>query len=167
MSRYDLHRMQYTLHLAVNPAFYSLYTAAALKYRNTFARDRNSGFDLYNESDLQVSGLGLLKFGIDSACVTSTTNTAAYWLCPRSSMSRTGLICANSQGLIDKGYRGPIIGAVRSLVGLVSVVREERLFQLVAGDAQPWVDVIVYDNPNDLPDPTTLRGAGGFGSTGQ
>jgi len=159
--------MKYTLHLAVSPALYSLYTAAALRYRNTFARDQNSGFDLYNESDLQITDFALLRFGVVAACATSPVDTAAYWLCPRSSMSKTGLICANSQGLIDKGYRGPIMGAVRSLVGLVSVVREERLFQLVAGDAQPWADVIIYDNPNDLPDPTTLRGAGGFGSTGQ
>ena len=159
--------MQYTLHLAVNPALYGLYTAAAIKYTNTPASDRNSGFDLYNESDLQVSDMTLLKFGVVAACVTSPVDTAAFWLCPRSSISKTGLICVNSQGLIDKGYRGPIMGAVRSLIGPVSVVREERLFQVVAGDAQPWANVIIYENANQLPVPTTVRGTGGFGSTGQ
>jgi dUTPase len=158
--------MYYTLHLAVDPALHTLYTAAAIKYTDTPMSDRNSGFDLFNETDLQVSDFALLKFGVVAACATSTQDTAAYWLCPRSSMSKTGLICANSQGLIDKGYRGPIMGAVRSLTGFVSVVREERLFQLVAGDAQPWANVIIYENANQLPVPMTVRGAGGFGSTG-
>jgi len=158
--------MQYTLHLAVDPLFYSLYTTAAIKYNTTPTVDRNSGFDLYNESNLQINDFALLRFGVVAACATSPVDTAAYWLCPRSSISKTGLICANSQGLIDKGYRGPIMGAVRSLVGLVSVVREERLFQLVAGDAQPWVEVIIYENAGQLPVPTTARGTGGFGSTG-
>ena len=162
-----LYRMQYTLHLAVDHTLYALYAAAANRYTETPAAERNSGFDLFNEASVDVSDFALLKFGVMAACVTSTEGTAAYWLCPRSSISKTGLICANSQGLIDKGYRGALMGAVRSLTGLVPVIRGERLFQVVAGDAQPWANVIIYYNASELPVPTTVRGAGGFGSTGQ
>jgi dUTPase len=43
------------------------------------------------------------------------------------------------------------------------IAPHERLVQLAAGDLRPWLEVVIVDA---LPGPETLRGAGGFGSTG-
>ena len=167
--------MSYNLYLAVPGHLYDRYRNAANVYNSSSFSDRNSGFDLFNESDLKIEAKGLLRFGVEAAAAapvggTLELGTAAFWLCPRSSISKTALICANSQGLIDKGYRGPIMGAVRNLEWPAAkefVAVGERLFQLVPGDAQPWANVIIYENANQLPVPTTIRGTGGFGSTGR
>lgn len=166
--------MPYNLYLAVPGDLYERYTNAADAYNSSFFGDRNSGFDLFNEGDLKIEAKALLRFGIEAAAAAPTgvsleVETAAFWLCPRSSISKTGLICANSQGLIDKGYRGPIMGAVRNLEWPSAkefVAAGERLFQLVPGDAQPWNHVLICRSASDLPRPVTARGAGGFGSTG-
>jgi dUTPase len=39
----------------------------------------------------------------------------------------------------------------------------QRLCQLTAGDLLPWAEIIVVD---ELPGAATVRGEGGFGSTG-
>jgi dUTPase len=165
--------MSYNLYLAVPGHLYDRYTNAAESYNSSPFVDRNSGFDLFNEVDLKIEEEALLRFGIEAAAATpagTSLETAAFWLCPRSSISKTHLICANSQGLIDKGYRGPIMGAVRNLIwpSYEEFVPEGgRLFQLVPGDAQPWNSVTICRSSSDLPRPVTARGAGGFGSTGQ
>ena len=167
--------MSYNLYLAVPGHLYDRYTNAAESYNSSPFSDRNSGFDLFNEVDLKIEENALLRFGIEAAAATPIgvsleVETAAFWLCPRSSISKTDLICANSQGLIDKGYRGPIMGAVRNLAWPSSkefVPEGGRLFQLVPGDAQPWNSVMICRSSSDLPRPVTARGAGGFGSTGK
>jgi len=162
--------MSYQLHLVVSSDLYNRYVAAAAAYNSTPMAERNSGFDVYNEADtsVDVGACAFIRFGIVSASATCDSGAAAYWLCPRSSISKTRLICANSQGLIDKGYRGPIMGAVRNVGSEVEqVALDGRLFQLVAGDAQPWDKVVIYSTIMDLPNLVTERGAGGFGSTGK
>ena len=82
---------------------------------------------------------------------------------PRSGLaSRQGLTLANSPGLIDAGYRGEVTCAVVNLDRSEPVVirRGDRIAQLVVVAVPPvapeWVD--------DLP--PSVRGEGGFGSTG-
>ena len=84
----------------------------------------------------------------------------AFWLLPRSSISKTGLRLANSVGLIDAGYRGTIKAACD---GIDAVEANTRLFQLAAPDLLPWDEVRVV---SEIPGGVTLRGVGGFGSTG-
>jgi len=82
-------------------------------------------------------------------------------LVPRSSISRTGHILANSVGVIDRGYVGEI------LVPLIKLDDRAPDLQLPARVVQiiprPIVDIDLIE-VTDLDE--TARGGGGFGSTG-
>ena len=85
-----------------------------------------------------------------------------YWLLPRSSISKTPLRMANSVGLIDMGYRGDIIGKVDTVYGdSYTVEKGTRLFQIASGDLTPISKVHVVEELSE-----SVRGTGGFGSTG-
>jgi dUTP diphosphatase len=82
---------------------------------------------------------------------------------PRSGLATTqGLTLANAPGLIDAGYRGEVICAVVNLdpAEKVEIRVGDRIAQLVIV-AVPSVAAVWAD---ELPD--TVRGDGGFGSTG-
>jgi dUTP pyrophosphatase len=69
----------------------------------------------------------------------------------------------NSVGLIDAGYRGELLAAVDSRTSEYTCSKGTRLFQLSSPDLLPWDDIRIVDT---IPGGPTLRGAGGFGSTG-
>jgi deoxyuridine 5'-triphosphate nucleotidohydrolase len=131
--------------------------------------DGNAGFDLHAVASLSVAGSPeLIPFGIvvrllkvtqvDDTLIKEDSN---FWVLPRSSIYKTGLIMANSVGVIDKSYRGELKAPVVSLTGHSTVSHGERLFQIVAPD-MGWIrHVRVVDSL-----PATDRGQGGFGSTG-
>lgn len=82
---------------------------------------------------------------------------------PRSGLaSRQGLTLANAPGLIDAGYRGEVVCAVVNLDRNepVTIARGDRVAQLVivaVPELEPvWVEAL----------PPSVRGEGGFGSTG-
>ena len=84
-----------------------------------------------------------------------------FWLLPRSSIYKTGLIMANSTGVIDKSYRGELKAPVWSMTGESNVLSGDRLFQIVAPD-MGWIrNVRIVESM-----PGSERGTGGFGSTG-
>jgi len=86
-----------------------------------------------------------------------------YYLYPRSSISKTPLMLANHVGIIDSGYRGNMIAALRSLSKEEYVLEEgTRLFQIVSPTMCPVYAVLVPESELT----TTERGAGRFGSTG-
>lgn len=87
-----------------------------------------------------------------------------FYLYPRSSISKTPLMLANHTGIIDAGYRGNMIAAVRSLCKQEYTVEQGiRLFQIVSPTLCPVYVVLVPEVELE----STERGAGGFGSTGQ
>jgi dUTP pyrophosphatase len=87
-----------------------------------------------------------------------------FYLYPRSSISKTPLMLANHTGIIDSGYRGNMIAAVRSLgKEEYTVEKGTRLFQIVSPTLCPVYVVLVPE----VELTSTERGAGGFGSTGQ
>ena len=89
---------------------------------------------------------------------------AGYYSYPRSSISKTPLMLANSVGIIDSGYRGEIIGAFRNLSSSnYTIEKHSRLLQICAPDLRP-IHVELVDEPFFN---TTERGSGGFGSTGR
>ena len=168
------------LYLVVTPEMYEKYAEAAAKYNaSDYATERNSGFDLFCDSDYSVEQMKttFIKFGVvaanavnESKIRDSGPNSLAFWLMPRSSISKTRLMCANSMGLVDKAYRGPLMGATKldgSHFATVNVAAGDRLYQVVPGDAQPWWEVRIVKSVEELPWPNTERGAGGFGSTGK
>jgi dUTP pyrophosphatase len=87
----------------------------------------------------------------------------AFLLLPRSSISKTPMRMANSVGLIDAGYRGVLLGAVDFQQDFTAA-EGERYFQIVGADLLPWAAVHIVD---EIPGGATLRGEGGFGSTGR
>ena len=120
----------------------------------------DAGLDLYVLDDVQfdVGETKAIKLGI--SC--QPKDGSAYYLFPRSSISKTPLRHCNSIGLIDAGYRGEIISAVDNIKNTpFTIKRGQRLFQLVSMDGGP----ISFEIVSELSD--TDRGDGGFGSTGK
>lgn len=147
----------------------------AIFYKNEFNRsDSNAGFDLNSADDVHVEQTPkFIPFGIVARLIKvehmpgGTSNDylktdSHFWLMPRSSIYKTGLLMANSTGVIDKTYRGELKAPVWSMTANSNVARGDRLFQIVAPD-MGWIrNVRIVDSMN-----TTERGAGGFGSTGK
>jgi dUTP pyrophosphatase len=81
---------------------------------------------------------------------------------PRSGLAlRDGVTCLNAPGTIDADYRGPIGVILANLGGEpVTIRRGDRIAQLVVAP----VSRAAFDEVEVLPE--SLRGAGGFGSTG-
>jgi dUTP pyrophosphatase len=91
--------------------------------------------------------------------------SSAYYLYPRSSLSKTPLMLANSVGIIDAGYRGSIMAAVRKLPSdsaEYTVEKHTRLFQICHSTLCPVFVVLVPESELNQSE----RGSGGFGSTG-
>jgi dUTP pyrophosphatase len=136
--------------------------------------DSNAGFDLYSSDDVRVEQTPqFIPFGIMARLLKvqpfpgGTSNDylktdSHFWLMPRSSIYKSGLMMANSTGVIDKSYRGELKAPVWSMTANSNVVRGDRLFQIVAPD-MGWIrNVRVVHSM-----PITERGEGGFGSTGK
>ena len=129
-------------------------------YRNHgHFHDGDAGLDLYVLEDLhfEPGETKTIKLGI--SC--EPEDGIAYYLFPRSSISKTPLRMANSIGLIDGGYRGEIMAVCDNIKSeAYTAEKGQRLFQLVATDSSP----IQYELVEELE--MTTRGTGGFGSTG-
>jgi dUTP pyrophosphatase len=83
---------------------------------------------------------------------------------PRSGLAaRHGISVVNSPGLIDSGYRGEIKVVLLNtdLAEPFQVDTGDRIAQLVIVPV-PAVEVVVVDELDD-----TVRGVGGFGSSGR
>ena len=120
----------------------------------------DAGLDLYIlENQLfKPFDTKIIKLGI--SC--EPENGIAYYLMPRSSISKTPLRMSNSIGLIDGGYRGEIMASCDNIKDYKYEIKAgERLFQLVASNSTP----ISYTIVSDLS--SSSRGKGGFGSTGK
>jgi len=126
----------------------------------------NSGFDIFfpEETTFESIDSKMVKFNIK--CVMRNFyggSAVGYYLYPRSSLSKTPLMLANHMGIIDAGYRGEIIGAFRLLRSEpYTVGAYERLLQICNADLRKF-KVVLCDISNI---DNTLRGEGGFGSTG-
>lgn len=177
----------YRLELLVNPEAKDLYSQEIL-----YREDTNAGFDLFVSKDYEPKRgeVSLLDLGCKARMLRVSdgrTDEVHYWLAPRSSIWKSGVMMANSMGIIDKTYRGPLMGAVvplppqaesekRDFAGVMCTVykdcdrlrelpritRGQRLFQILAPD-MGWIrETHLVDSL-----PETSRGEGGFGSTGR
>ena len=82
---------------------------------------------------------------------------------PRSGLAlKNGITCLNTPGTIDSDYRGEVKVILANLGDHpFAIVRGERIAQLVPAAVQR----ACFEEVADLDE--TVRGAGGFGSTGQ
>jgi len=121
--------------------------------------DGDAGLDLYVLENVlfEPGETKAIKLGI--SC--EPEDGKAYYLFPRSSISKTPLRMSNSIGLIDGGYRGEIMAMCDNIKSeTYTAEKGQRLFQLVATDSSP----IHFELVEELE--MTTRGTGGFGSTG-
>ena len=172
--------MHYRLELLVEPW--------ATKYYKTDMKrsDENAGYDLYCETteipayshtvvflNQGVRARMLRILGAEPSTPHASTHythglqteeEVHYRLVPRSSICKTNLFMANSEGIIDKSYRGPVKAPVKNFMTQAKSHVDEgtRLFQIVAPDLG-WIKEIVI--VETLPE--TARGEGSFGSTGK
>lgn len=128
----------------------------------------NAGFDLYCAKTQPVVGenVTLLDLGVKAVMKENTTGeNQHYWLAPRSSIWKSGVTMANSMGIIDRSYRGVLMGAVIPYKSeSVTIEAGTRIFQILPPDMGTITSVYLHDMT--LID-TTARGEGGFGSTGK
>ncbi len=121
----------------------------------SYAKDGDAGLDVYavskNETDKFVEyGTGL-AFEIPEGYV--------MFVFPRSSVSNTDLVLANSVGVIDSGYRGELKLRFRKN-GSDDYQVGERVGQIMVLP-YPKINFEVVEELGD-----SERGAGGFGSSG-
>jgi dUTP pyrophosphatase len=144
---------------------------------------KDSGFDLVcptskkifkgntNLYDLNVSCAlyhvttrgGKISFPVNTKCIGVQKRPCAFYLYPRSSISKTGLRLANSVGIIDSGYRGHLLAALDCYQKDEEITKGMRLVQICTPDLQPISKVKIVDEHIG----ETERGSGGFGSTGK
>ena len=120
----------------------------------------DAGLDLYVLEDIKFEPgeTKLIRLGI--SC--EPEDGLAYFLMPRSSISKTPIRMSNSIGLIDGGYRGEIMACCDNIKSKKYTIKEgQRLFQIVAQNCSE----IEYELKEKLHNST--RGTGGFGSTGK
>jgi dUTP pyrophosphatase len=135
----------------------------------------NSGFDLLLPVNTTIPYNNTESSFIDFKIKTemtfkSTSNSpeypSAFTVYPRSSLSKTSLMLSNHVGIIDSGYRGNIKGAFRCMNEKAPFVGEKftRLVQ-ICHPSLCKIHVVLVEKETDLS--TTIRGSGGFGSTGK
>lgn len=127
---------------------------------------RNSGVDLFVPEDVTITRDGnpsfFLSHRVKCRMVAPDGSSSAYFLFARSSIAKTPLILANSVGIIDCDYRGPIIAAFKLHdADFYEAKEKSRLCQICAPTLAP-IEVYLVDALDE-----TERGEGGFGSTGR
>jgi dUTP pyrophosphatase len=165
------------MHLRVfvphDPVLKNLYSIAVDKRNKKMMESPDfidAGFDLMIPCDTQFGSNSVNKvdFGIICAATMVTSSgkefNTGYCIHPRSSLSKSALRLANSTGIIDAGYRGNLIGMFDAKCDC-KVEKYERLLQICAPGLVPIV-VTIVDKLDDLGG-ETVRGSGGFGSTGK
>ena len=117
----------------------------------------------YRQCDGASNNIGDENF----ACLQESLYPQAYYLYPRSSISKTPMRLANSVGIIDSGYRGQIMAMVDMIDPNkipYEVTALDRHFQICHPSLCPF-KVEIVTSLDDLG--ATARGDGGFGSTGR
>ena len=159
-------------------------TEEGLQYYSSYATTErsndNAGVDLYSVEDYMVSSefderhnsppkaVHMLDLGTRARLVKvfedGCEEEVHYYVYPRSSMYKSGIMLANSVGIIDRTYRGVIKALVTNLNEHTypNVVKGTRVTQIVAPD-MGWIkEIRIVDSLSE-----TSRGSGGFGSTGK
>lgn len=158
----------YTLELLVTDEGKTFYPAVGVTERLS---SDNAGYDLKVVRDqTPLDDSALVPLGVKARLLKETryedeitiVEDSHFTLEPRSSIYKSGFMMANGRGIIDKTYRGQLMAPLISISqSKKSVEAGTRLFQVLAPDLG-YISKVVY--VDSLPE--TLRGEGGFGSTG-
>ena len=129
----------------------------------------NAGFDLYNVEDSKPDyyKVNMLDHKI-TCCMKLDSKYVSYYLYSRSSTPlKTPLRLSNNVGIIDSGYRGTIkaLFDINLLIDEFKFKQGDRYVQICPPNIEYPMKVFIVDSMEDLGN-DTLRGSGGFGSTG-
>jgi dUTP pyrophosphatase len=159
--------MLYTLKIKIHDSAPDFVKDHYNNFSNHF--DGDSGIDLIAPYQIVIPPqgddvpCGTIDHLIQCEMVNEDNKNVSYYLYPRSSISKTNFMMANSVGIIDAGYRGNIMVKVRNMSlneNEFSIIKEnDKLFQICAPDLKP-IKIKLVDELSD-----TSRGSGGFGST--
>ena len=139
-------------------------------YKDEVRSYDNAGYDLFvavPAATTYAKPVTLLDLGARARmirCDPMGEEEVHYWLAPRSSIWKSGVMMANSMGIIDRTYRGILMGSITAISSTSPAAIESgvRLFQILAPD-MGWIkEVKIVESL-----PATTRGEGGFGSTGK
>jgi len=107
--------------------------AAATFYRESFQKQSNAtshpdaGFDLYCPQEVTIQPGETVCVDLGIACeATYKGSPTAFYIYPRSSISKTPLRLANSVGIVDSGYRGNIMIALDNINILPTLSRKDN-----------------------------------------
>jgi dUTP pyrophosphatase len=146
-------------------------------YHNASGNESQFPFKKYNEDfcydvvatscteiapNVYKYGIGL-AFQIDRGAEYAISPTKlSIDLRPRSSVWKTGMVLSNSVGTIDETYTGEVSAIFYHLFPDMPIYKVgERIGQIKIGTTFP-IDFVEVDDLD-----STMRGAGGFGSTGK
>ena len=138
---------------------------AASFYSTAEQSTDNAGIDLFvpEEVSFAPGEKKLVSMRVKARVTDPSGNAVHYWMPPRSSISKTGLLLLNSIGVIDKSYRGELMAFLwNTTANVVTVKKGDRLVQVVSPDMGAIDTVKVVDALD-----ATVRGEGGFGSSGR
>ena len=167
--------MHLYIQITDNAFLQNLYTTAIKelekKNQEKGSKFQDSGFDLFCPYEVTIPAGETVWVNLEIKCAAWSEPTfskqktirkpLAYYIYPRSSISKTPLRLANSVGIIDSGYRGTLKLALDNIKTKdYTITAGQRLAQLCAGDLQPFSASLCTELT------ATARAEGGFGSTG-
>ena len=125
----------------------------------TKANEDDAGWDLYASESLSIPSNGRVLVGTSVSLAISTGSVGLIW--PRSGLAVKQGIDVFA-GVIDAGYRGEIkVCLFNSSDKTVEISEGDRIAQLIIQK----INNVIFKESNNLSN--TLRGEGGFGSSGE
>jgi dUTP pyrophosphatase len=124
----------------------------------TYSNDGDAGMDL-TVTEIINDNFDSITYGFGLAF--EIPDGYVGYVFPRSSIRKYGLLLTNSVGVIDSTYRGEVQGTFRKL-GVINEMYQigERAAQIII---MPYPKIFMVES-DELSE--TVRGTGGFGSTG-
>ena len=126
---------------------------------------KDSGFDLFVPQDVILPPGEITLINMNVRCsVYKNGEPCPYYMYSRSSTPiKYGLILANSVGIIDCGYRGPLMASFYNTRSVpIEIKQGTRLVQICMPNLSYDFSVKLVESLDE-----TKRGEGGFGSTGK
>ena len=145
----------------------TLYTEkiVEMKQKHLTATHIDSGFDLFVPSTVTIPPGKIALIDMKVKCAVyqgAQLKPSPYYLYPRSSVSKRGIMLANSVGIIDSGYRGNLMAAFYNTNNdPITIQAGDRIVQI----CMPALSTSYsYHLVQELEE--TERGEAGLGSTG-
>jgi dUTP pyrophosphatase len=137
-----------------------------IKYYTNYHKSHpnDSGIDILIPKSQTIPTMGPHTINLGIQCQVMDQEIHGFYLYPRSSLTSTPLMLANSVGIIDYDYRGNLLAKVYNFSEsayhvVVDETHQTKLFQICSPDLKP----VTFELVGELNE--TKRGANGFGST--